>query len=262
MICAGIDAGSRTAKVVLFDSDTNGIIAKGLTDQGIEQEKIALDLFERLLKESGNKKSSVKKIISTGYGRDIIGFADTTVTEITCQAVGVRHCLPNVGTIIDIGGQDSKIVRLDGRGKVRDFVMNDRCAAGTGRFLEVVAERLAVSIKSLGDIALKAGEPAVISSMCVVFAESEIVGLLASGRAAEDIVAGVQAAIASRIASMVGRSLDLPVIFTGGVALVSGMARALSDVLKQDVAVCPDAQMTAAIGAAILASEHLKNEKD
>jgi predicted CoA-substrate-specific enzyme activase len=255
MIYAGIDAGSRTTKVVLLDSELNKIVAKALTDQGIEQEKIAFNLFKKLLKERGQKKSDVKKIIATGYGRDLISFARNTVTEISCQAAGVKYYIPDVKTIIDIGGQDSKIVRLDGSGRVRDFVMNDRCAAGTGRFLELVAQRLDVNIKSIGDFALKARDSAMISSMCVVFAETEIIGLLASGRACEDIVAGVQAAIARRIASMVGRNLELPVVFTGGVALVSGMSAALSNALKQDIAVCPDAQMTAAIGAAIIASD-------
>jgi len=261
MICAGIDAGSRTTKVVLLDCNTGSIVAKGLTDQGIEQQAVALALFEKLLKQISCKKSDVKKIIATGYGRDIIGFADTTVTEITCQAVGVRHFLPDVKTIIDIGGQDSKIVRLDSFGRVRDFAMNDRCAAGTGRFLEVVSNRLGVDIQALGDIALSSKKAAPISSMCVVFAETEIIGLLASGKARQDIVAGVQAAIASRIASMVGRALDLPVVFTGGVALVSGMAACLENVLRCRVTVAPDPQMTAAVGAAIIAAQQLKNEE-
>jgi predicted CoA-substrate-specific enzyme activase len=258
MICAGIDAGSRTTKAVLMDTESLGILAMGLADQGIEQERIALNLFEKLLKESGNKKSDVKKIIATGYGRDIIGFADTTVTEITCQAVGVRHFLPKARTIIDIGGQDSKIVRLDDTGRVRDFAMNDRCAAGTGRFLEVVSERLNMNIQTLGDIASKSKMPAPISSMCVVFAETEIIGLLASRREKDEIVAGVQAAIAAKIATLVGRKTEQPVVFTGGVALVSGMAAALSKALGEVILVSPQPQMTGAIGAAIIASEQIK----
>ena len=254
MICAGIDAGSRATKIVIFDSDSNEIIAQGLADQGVEQDEIANRLFDSLLDEKDIKKPGVQKIVATGYGRDIISIADTTVTEITCQAVGVKFFSPDARTIIDIGGQDSKVVRLDDKGRVRDFVMNDRCAAGTGRFLEIVAERLGLDVELLGDIAVKSKAPAVISSMCVVFAESEIIGLLASGKAKEDIVAGVQRAIASRIASMVGRTLDLPVIFTGGVALVSGMSRVLSDVIQQRVTVSLQPQMTAALGAAIIAA--------
>jgi len=146
---------------------------------------------------------------------------------------------------------------LDSDGKVRDFAMNDRCAAGTGRFLEVVAERLGVKIESLGKMAAKSRRPAAISSMCVVFAETEIIGLLACGAAGEDIVAGVQAAIASRIITMAGRNINPPIIFTGGVALVSGMDTALQSALGQSVTVSPDPQMTGALGAAILASDQL-----
>lgn len=254
MICAGIDAGSRTIKVVLIDAKTRKILAKGIMDQGVEQEKLSLDLFERLLKENSIKKEDIFRVVATGYGRRIVGFADTTVTEITCQAVGVHHLVPGVMTIIDIGGQDSKLLRLDKTGKVRDFAMNDRCAGGTGRFLEVVADRLEVSLESLGEEAAKSIKPAVISSMCVVFAETEIVGLLAGGTNKEDIIAGVQRAIAERLVTMAGRNVDAPVVFTGGVALVSGMESALESVLKQKMVISPDPQITAALGAAILAA--------
>ena len=257
MICAGIDAGSRALKMVLIDADSGQVIAKGVMDQGVEQNKLALELFERLLKDNDINRKDVHRIVATGYGRNIVAFADTTITEITCQAVGVRRLVPIAMTIIDIGGQDSKLVRLDRAGKVRDFAMNDRCAAGTGRFLEIVAERLKVNLESLGDMAAKSKKPATISSMCVVFAETEIIGLLAAGKAKEDIVAGVQAAIATRVMAMAGRKIDLPVIFTGGVAMVSGMDAALQCALKQSVAISPDPQMTGALGAAILASDQL-----
>lgn len=257
MICAGIDAGSRAIKIVLMDADTKQVIAKGVTDQGVEQDKLASELFERLLKDNEIDKKDVRKIVATGYGRNIVSVADATITEITCHAVGVSWLVPEAQTIIDIGGQDSKLVRLDKSGKVRDFAMNDRCAAGTGRFLEVVAERLGVEFESLGALAAKSKKPAVISNMCVVFAETEITGLLAAGKAREDIVAGVQSSIASRVAAMAGRNIDLPIIFTGGVALISGMDTALQSALKQNVSVSPEAQMTGALGAAILASDKL-----
>jgi predicted CoA-substrate-specific enzyme activase len=156
-------------------------------------------------------------------------------------------------TVIDIGGQDSKLVRLDRNGRVRDFAMNDRCAAGTGRFLEVVADRLGLSLGDLGPTAAKSGRPAAISSMCVVFAETEIIGLLAGGRAREDIVAGVQTALASRIVALAGRKVEAPIVFTGGVARVSGMEAALQTALGQPVAIAPEPQMTGALGAALLA---------
>lgn len=258
MICAGIDAGSRAIKIILIDTENMQVMAKGLADQGVEQDRLASGLFKRVLKENGIDKKDVAAIVATGYGRNAVSIADTTITEITCHAVGVHNLVPDAMTVIDIGGQDSKLLRLDTAGRVRDFVMNDRCAAGTGRFLEVVAERLGVELESLGKMAAGSSNPAAISSMCVVFAETEITGLLASGTASEDIVAGIQASIAARIISMAGRSADTPIIFTGGVAMVSGMTEALQTALGQTVTVCPDPQMTGALGAAIMASKQLK----
>jgi predicted CoA-substrate-specific enzyme activase len=258
MICAGIDAGSRAIKIVLIDTDSAQVMAKGLADQGVEQDKLASGLFERVLKNNGIGRKDVAAIVATGYGRNAVSIADTTITEITCHAAGVYHLVPEAMTVIDIGGQDSKLLRLDTSGKVRDFAMNDRCAAGTGRFLEVVAQRLGVELGSLGRMASKSARPAAISSMCVVFAETEITGLLASGTGSEDIVAGVQAAIAARIIAMAGHNAEPPIIFTGGVAMVSGMDAALQAALGQAVTVSPDPQMTGALGAAILASARLK----
>ena len=258
MICAGIDAGSRAIKIILIDTENMQVIAKGLADQGVEQDRLASGLFKRVLKKSGINKKDIAAIVATGYGRNAVSIADTTITEITCHAVGVHNLVPDAMTVIDIGGQDSKLLRLDTAGRVRDFVMNDRCAAGTGRFLEVTAKRLDVELESLGEMAASSSKPAAISSMCVVFAETEITGLLASGTASEDIVAGVQASIAARIISMAGRSAETPIIFTGGVAMVSGMTEALQTALGQTVTVSPDPQMTGALGAAILASKQLK----
>ena len=254
MIYAGIDAGSRAIKIVFIDTENMQVIAKGLTDQGVEQDKLTSQLYENVLNDNSISRKDVAAIVATGYGRGAVSIADTTITEITCHAAGVCRLVPEAKTIIDIGGQDSKLLRLDGNGKVRDFAMNDRCAAGTGRFLEVVAQRLGVELDSLGKLAAESRSPAAISSMCVVFAETEITGLLADGKAMEDIVAGVQAAIANRIIAMAGRKVDLPVIFTGGVAMVSGMEAALESALEKSITVSPDPQMTGALGAAILAS--------
>jgi len=257
MICAGIDAGSRAIKIVLIDAESMQIVAKGLADQGVEQDRLASELFGQVLKNDGVSREDVAAIVATGYGRSAISIAETTITEITCHGAGVHHLVPEAMTVIDIGGQDSKLLRLDTSGKVRDFAMNDRCAAGTGRFLEVVAQRLDAELKSLGRMAARSKSPAAISSMCVVFAETEITGLLASGTASADIVAGVQTAIAERIIAMAGRSAEPPVIFTGGVAMISGMGAALQRALGQTVTVSPDPQMTGALGAAILASRQL-----
>ncbi|MEN6576217.1 MAG: acyl-CoA dehydratase activase [Phycisphaerales bacterium] len=258
-VYAGIDAGSRAIKVVLIDANGSGIIARAQADQGIEQDRLACELFDRTLADSGIGRSDVRRIVATGYGRNAIHVADTTITEITCHAVGMRRLVPDAKTVIDIGGQDSKLIRLDGSGKVRDFAMNDRCAAGTGRFLEVVAERLGIPVGDLGAMASKSRSPAAISSMCVVFAETEIIGLLAGGRPGEDIVAGVQNAIASRIVAMAGRSVEPPILFTGGVARISGMDTALQTALGQAVKISPEPQMTGALGAALLARRHCEN---
>jgi predicted CoA-substrate-specific enzyme activase len=257
MICAGIDAGSRTTKIVLLDSDSRAVVAAAVVDQGIEQDALASSLLAGMLRDHGIDRSQVAAIVATGYGRKLIGMADRTITEITCQAWGVRQAVPDARTIIDIGGPDSKFLRLNGDGTVANFVMNDRCAAGTGRFLELVAMRLGVRLASLGDLAARSQNPAIISSMCVVFAETEIIGLLASGIAPEDIVAGVQASIATRVAAMTGRDLPLPIALTGGVALVPGMEAALGAALGQPLSVAPQPQLTCAHGAAILARQRL-----
>jgi len=170
MLYAGIDAGSRTVKVVFLNARGKAILAQGLVDQGVHQEALARHLFDRLLREKKLDQSRIRKVVATGYGRNQIGFAHATVTEITCQAAGVRFRRPRARTIVDIGGQDSKFIQLDADGSVRDFAMNDRCAAGTGRFLEVTAGRLGMDLSALGEVAQTSRDPARISSMGVVFA--------------------------------------------------------------------------------------------
>ena len=258
MICAGIDGGSRAIKIVLLDTDTQQILASGACDQGIDHNALAAQLFDDLLQRLDLPRQAVAHIVATGYTRNGIRFADTTVTEITCHAVGVRRLMPHAMTIIEVGGQDSKLLRLDTNGFVRDFAMNDRCAAGTGRFLEVLATRLNTQLSALGDLAARSAHPASISSTCVVFAESEIIGLLASGTPCEDIVAGVQLAIAQRVAAMAGRELIDPIIFTGGVALVPGMRQAMEQAIAHPVTLPPHPQLTGALGAAILAAREVK----
>ncbi|MFZ4440471.1 MAG: acyl-CoA dehydratase activase [Syntrophales bacterium] len=255
MVFAGVDAGSRTIKVALINDEDMRIVGSGIYDQGVRQSAIAQDLFHKVLFDSGVGKRDIGHIVATGYGRNALDWADTTVTEITCQAYGVNGQTPDVRTIIDIGGQDSKLIRLDQSGIVHDFEMNDRCAAGTGRFLEIVAERLEMKLEEIGERAAMASKPVAISSMCVVFAEAEIVGLLASGESPENIAAGVQNSIARRIGAMAGARMRGPIVFTGGVALVPGMQTTLSKVLGHSVRIAENPQMTGAFGAAIIAAE-------
>lgn len=254
MLSAGIDAGSRSTKVVLFDTADRRVLGQGIIDQGIHQEQLALDLLEQTCRHASVNRAAVTAVVATGYGRNSMRFAQTTITEITCHARGVHHLYPDVRTVIEIGGQDSKCITLDVQGRVRDFGMNDRCAAGSGRFLEVAATRLGIDLPGLSALGSESARPALISSMCVVFAETEIIGLLAQGVAPPDIAAGVQNAIASRVAALAGRSFSQPVCFTGGVALQPGMARALEAALSCPVRVCSSPQYTGALGAAILAA--------
>ena len=255
MISAGIDSGSRTIKVVIYDSDRGRVLAKGVADQGIHQSKRASELYNSLLEQANLSRSDISNVIATGYGRNLIDFADRVVTEITCQAAGVLHQLPGVKSIIDIGGQDSKFILVDSAGKVRNFAMNDRCAAGTGRFLEVTATRLDIEIDQLSELANKSENPESISSMCVVFAETEIISLLAEGKKPADIAKGVMRAIASRVVSMSGNNLLTPIAFTGGVALIDNMRDIIEDLVKDQVIVVPDPQVTAALGAAVIAAK-------
>jgi predicted CoA-substrate-specific enzyme activase len=187
----------------------------------------------------------------------LLSRADATVTEITCQARGVRSLLPAARAIIDIGGQDSKVIFLDGLG-VRDFAMNDRCAAGTGQYLEMTARRLNVSLPELGHIASFSRRPAVINSMCAVFAETEIVSLLASGTGTEDIAAGVFRSIAARVAALAGSKLESPVVFTGGAALIPGMDKFLAEARGRELTIAPDPRMAAARGAALIACAEMR----
>ncbi len=257
MIGVGIDAGSRAIKIVLLDAADRRVLASGVAKQGVNSDHLAMQLLDNLLAQRGYSPAEVGACVATGYARNSIAAADTTVTEITCHARGVHHLVPEARTVIEIGGQDSKFLRLDPSGAVRDFAMNDRCAAGTGRFLEVVAERLGVELEDLGRMSAASAKPASISSMCIVFAETEIIGLLSSGAAPEDIVAGVQNSVATRVASMAGRAPQAPVVFTGGVAMIPGMDRALAEATGHSVDIVPQPQMTGALGAAIIASEHV-----
>jgi predicted CoA-substrate-specific enzyme activase len=259
MICAGIDGGSRALKIVILECKSRRVLAAGVLDQGVDHDGLARRLLDDLLKEAGVERRRVKRIVATGYTRNAITSADTTVTEITCHAAGVHHEMPGAQTVVEIGGQDSKLLRLNPDGSVRDFAMNDRCAAGTGRFLEVVATRLGAGLQDLGDMARAAASPSPISSMCVVFAETEIIGLLASGAPPADIVAGVQASVASRVASMMGRGLAEPVVFTGGVAMIPGMAEAIAAAIKTPVQTVPRPQLTGALGAALIACRQTRS---
>jgi len=256
MLVCGIDLGARTCEVVILDGKTRERVTAAMADTGHDPARTAARLFEECLAGLGARREEIARVVATGYGRASLPFADEAVTEITCHARGVRHFLPDARTIVDIGGQDSKVIVLDGQGAVVDFAMNDRCAAGTGRFLEIVSRILDLDLDQLGEVAASATHPVEITSMCAVFAESEIIGLLARGTPRQDVLAGVHASIARRIASLASRlQLGPPAVFTGGVARNGGMVEAVGQALGLELTVPPEPQMTGAIGAALIAAE-------
>ncbi|GAB4506508.1 MAG: acyl-CoA dehydratase activase [Anaerolineales bacterium] len=244
----GLDIGSLTVKIVALDEGGDLVFAKVVPSgrSGIQVAKALLD----------EVPTSRRFVVVTGYGRVCMEGADLEVSEITCHARGAAHLYADVGTVIDIGGQDSKVLRVEPGGRVVQFAMNDRCAAGTGRFLEVMARALDVPVADLDDLAAAAVEPVPISSTCAVFAESEVVGHLAAGRRVEDVVAGLLDGIAARVAGLARQVGVRPrVVMTGGVALNSGVVSRLEALLGTPISVPANCQVVGALGAALLGME-------
>ena len=252
MITVGVDVGSITAKAAVIN-DT-GIVATKVILTGYNAKNAGEQVFEGVLADAGIESSQVDRIIATGYGRNSVSFADKAITEITCHAAGAHYLNPDIRSIIDIGGQDSKAIVINEKGKVIDFAMNDKCAAGTGRFLEVMARALEVNLDEFGNMSLKANNAASISSLCTVFAESEVISLIAKGENRQNIIAGIHESIASRVVAMGNRiGLRDPVMMTGGVAKNIGVVRALEKKINTSISVSENAQVTGAIGAGLIA---------
>jgi predicted CoA-substrate-specific enzyme activase len=252
MITVGIDVGSITTKAAVVEDGQ--VLADMVMSTGYNAQDAGKQVFEKLIAELGIDAAAVARIVATGYGRKSVAIADRNITEITCHAAGAHYLNPTVRSIIDIGGQDSKAIVADENGGVQDFAMNDKCAAGTGRFLEVMARALEVDINDFGEVSLSADAPAKISSLCTVFAESEVISLIAKGERRENIIAGIHASIAARVAAMAGRiGLTAPLMMTGGVAKNKGVVSALENKLRRPIEVSPKTQVTGAIGAALIA---------
>jgi len=249
----GVDIGSLTVKAVLLDSESR-MLAQGVAPAGYGGQETAADLVAHLLQEQNLAPADLAYRVVTGYGRVRFNAADEEVSEISCHARGAFHLCPAARTVLDIGGQDSKAIRLDARGRVLDFAMNDKCAAGTGRFLEVMAAALQVAIEELGPLALQSQHPVSISSTCTVFAESEAVSHIARGAARQDVAAGLQRAIASRVLGLAARvGLEPEVVATGGVALNTGLIAALAELCAMHITVPTHPQTVGALGAALYA---------
>jgi len=257
----GIDIGSTTSKAVILDdvpiNEKGEEIAFSIIPTSYDLNQSGEEVLKLALKKIGKPASGIKRIVSTGYGRRSFKRANKPVPEIICHAEGTKPLFPEAKTVIDIGGQDSKVIALDDDGNVIRFEMNDKCAAGTGRFLDVLATRiLKISIEELGPISLKSRDPCILSSTCTVFAESEIISYLAKGRSLPDIVAGLHIAIAKRVTNMgFGGQISYKedIVFSGGVAKNIGVVKAIEEVLGKQVMVPEESQITAALGAALIA---------
>ncbi len=257
---AGVDVGSATTKAVLVDA-RGAMLAHALLPSGGNLASAADAVVEKALADAGLTRDAITALISTGYGRENVAGRLKAVTEITCHARGAHALNPGVRAVIDIGGQDSKAIALDAKGMVRKFEMNDKCAAGTGRFLEVMARTLDVDLAAIGPIALTADAPARISSTCTVFAESEVISLLAKGESVPRILAGLCAAITQRVYSLASRVGMAPVLMmTGGVAKNSGVVRGIEQAAGMPVVIPEEPQIVGALGAALYARDAAEKE--
>lgn len=260
---AGIDIGSMTTKCVIMDDA--GVIDRVVLPTDSAPKVSGVNALETVLAKTGIDRSSVTYIVGTGYGRISLDFFNHTATEITCHAMGVRYVNPDVEGIIDIGGQDSKAIKLNSGGSVMDFVLNDRCAAGTGRFLEVMAKALNLDLDQFGSLYEKSENPCSINSTCIVFAESEVISLSAQGESKTDIAAGLHKSIAKRVGNMAKRlGIKNNMAFVGGVAKNMGMKNALEDYMGAEfVSLSTDPQFTGALGAGVIArNQFLKSREN
>jgi len=250
---AGIDVGSTMTKAVILNK---GIIASVIGPTGPEQRRLANKVMEEALTQAGISFQTITFVVSTGYGRINVPFADKQLTEITCHAKGIVSLFPQARTIIDIGGQDVKGIQMDETGRILDFVMNDKCAAGSGRFIEVIADTLGVSLDQVGELSLRSETPAKISNICTIWAQQEVAASLAQGIPISDLLAGVHQSLADRICRMVHRlKVEDAVIVTGGGGKNRGLLKALSQQLDRDVLVPKEPLITGALGAALLGKE-------
>jgi predicted CoA-substrate-specific enzyme activase len=255
---AGVDVGSTQTKAVIMQ-DGVGVIARAIVDTGANVSKAAENAFHFACRQAGLPPRDVGFVVGTGYGRYKINFGNAQMTEISCHARGASSIFPRTRTVIDMGGQDAKAINIGPDGSVLDFVMNDKCAAGTGRFLANAADVMGISLDEIGPLSLEGKHPVKLTTVCTVFVESDILSYLALGKRAEDILRGVHLAIAKRTISLARRvAIEPEITLTGGVARNIGMVRALEEVLETELQVSPDAHFMGAIGAALFALEKLE----
>jgi len=255
---AGIDIGSTTSKAVIMNEEEK-ILAQVIQKSGYDPEAAAEAVFDAACKEAGITRTDIVYCVSTGYGREMVKFANSQVTEITCHAKGAHTIFPDARGVIDIGGQDSKAIVLDQNGAVSEFAMNDKCAAGTGRFLDVMAGIMGISAEEMGHKSLLSKEELPISSICTVFAESEVISLISKKKNPYDIMAGVHASVARRVCTLVDRvKMPRPIMMSGGVGKNVGVIAAFEKILNTKLLVPDDPQIIGAVGAAAIALNKYK----
>jgi predicted CoA-substrate-specific enzyme activase len=261
MIVAGCDIGSLSAKSVIMEN--GDILASHVIFARPEPEESAREVMNAALEKADITMSDIQYSVATGYGRNHVPFVDSAESEIACHGRGAQWIMPEVRMVIDIGGQDAKAIRLDENGVVIRYAYNDKCATGTGRFLEVMAGALGVALEKMGELSSQAKDPVTISNQCVVFAETEIISLINDGRDLSDIVCGLHKAMAHRVVSLAkGIELEKELTITGGVAKNSGMLKALEEALGIEVRkMTADPQIMGALGAALFAREAIAGEK-
>ncbi|NOQ43184.1 MAG: hypothetical protein GQ560_01840, partial [Dehalococcoidia bacterium] len=254
MIFAGIDIGSRAAKAVILNDGS--ILSSVIRDTGPESVKTANMAIEEALKGPGLSLNDVQYIVATGYGRVLVPFANENISEISCHARGINWYFPGVRTILDMGGQDCKAISCDGEGRVTNFIMNDKCAGGTGRFLEMIAEVLNIPLEEIGDLALQSNKAIPFNTICAVFAKSEAMLYHRQGVAKSDILAGLHEAIATRSLNLLKRvSIEKEFSITGGIAKNKGMVAKLKEKVGLEPLLCEDPQIVGALGATLFAQE-------
>jgi benzoyl-CoA reductase subunit A len=255
-IVAGIDIGSRAAKVVIMKDGT--ILSSTIRDTGPESVKTAYMAMAAALEGTGLSLEDITYTVATGYGRVLVPFADDNISEISCHAKGVTYYFPSVKTILDMGGQDCKAINCDGGGTVTNFVMNDKCAGGTGRFLEMIADVLNIPLSDIGNVSLSSKNAIPFNTICAVFAKSEAITYLRKGVAKSDILAGLHEAIAVRSVNLLKRiSIEKDFTITGGISKNSGMVKKLTEKVGLEPLLCEDPQLAGALGAALFARERL-----
>lgn len=257
---AGIDVGSTMTKVVILNG---GTIASIIGPTGPEHRRLANQVMEKALNQAALSFEKITYIVSTGYGRINVPFADKQFTEITCHAKGIARLFPEAKTIIDIGGQDVKGIKIDANGKMIDFAMNDKCAAGTGRFIEVIADTLGIPLDKVGALSLQSKNPAKISNICTIWAQQEVAASLAEGVPVFDLLAGVHQSLADRIIRMVNRlKVEEAIVVTGGGGKNKGLLKALSEQLGYQILVPEEPLITGALGAALLGKEIVEKAQE